>query len=157
MVAAILLLTIVNGAINNSSQAEYDKLLDTYDKGILNITVVDNFTSASGTEGNNDEGPKADVTQNIGGLYEQFVNDKRVGFGVLIPHNIKNINVNVDGKEYKVESTGSVPHINKLLSGKMPMGNSNEVVVPESFVKKLGIDNEQAIGKEITFNSSMYN
>ncbi len=157
MVAAILLLTTVNGVINNSSQAEFDKLLDTYDKGILNITVVDNFTSASGTEGNNDEGPKADVTQNIGGLYEQFVNDKRVGFGVLIPGNIKHINVNVDGKEYKVESTGSVPHINKLLSGKMPMGNSNEVVVPESFVKKLGIDNEQAIGKEITFNSSMYN
>lgn len=157
MVAAILLLTTVNGAINNSGQAEFEKLLNTYDEGILNITVVDSFTSASGTERNNDEGPNADVTQNISGLYEQLVNDKRVEFAVLLPDNNINISINVDGEEYKVESTGSVPHINKLLSGKIPMGNSNEVVVPESFVKKLGIDNKQAIGKEITFNSSMYN
>lgn len=156
MVAAILLLTTVNGAINNESQAEFDKLFDTYGEGMLNITVVDSFTSASGSDGNKDEKPNADVTQKIGGLYEQYVNDERVKF-TLFEQSFNNIRIDVDGKEHEVERTGSAPYINKLLAGKMPMGNSNEIVVPESFVKKLGIGNEQVIGKEITFNGSVFN
>ncbi|HDR7367102.1 ATP-binding cassette domain-containing protein [Bacillus toyonensis] len=157
MVAAILLLTTMNGVINKGGQAEFDKLFDTFGKGLLNITVVNEFTSAGRTGEIKDEKPNADVKQDISKAYEQFVNDKRVEFAVPLPSTFNNIHINVDGKEYKVESTGSAPYINKLLAGNMPMGNSNEIVVPESFVKKLGIDNEQAIGKKITFNSAMYN
>lgn len=39
----------------------------------------------------------------------------------------------------------------------MPTGKDNEIVVPENFVKTLGISNEQAIGKEIDFSSGIYN
>lgn len=38
----------------------------------------------------------------------------------------------------------------------MPMGAENEVAVPESFVKQLGISNEQAMGKEIKFDGAIY-
>ncbi|OAB43519.1 ABC transporter ATP-binding protein/permease [Paenibacillus antarcticus] len=156
MVAGILCLTTVSGAIGGSSQGEFDKLIDTYGEGLKDITVVGSFTSAKGTEGNTEEKPSADVTQDIGGLYDKYVGDERVDF-TAFSQAVDDIKVTVSGKEYQIQKTGSVPTINKLVAGNMPTGKNNEIVVPESFVKTLGISNEQLIGKEIDFNGSVYN
>ena len=156
MVAGTFLLTTVSGAIEGSSQGEFDELIDTYGEGLTDISVVGSFMSAGGTGGNEEEKPNADVTQDIGGLYDEYVGDKRVDFTAFLQA-FNDIKVTVDGKEYSIQSTGSVPTINKLVAGKMPTGKDNEIVVPESFVETLGISNEQAIGKEIDFSSSIYN
>lgn len=156
MVAGVLLLTTVNGTVENSSQGEFDNLIDTYGEGLKDISVVGSFMSAGGTSGNTEEEPNANVTQDIGGLYDKYVGDKRVDFTAFLQA-FDNIKVTVSGKEYNIQSTGSTPVINKLIAGTMPTGKNNEVVVPESFVTTLGLSNEQAIGKEIDFSSSIYN
>ncbi|MGG0663929.1 ABC transporter ATP-binding protein [Viridibacillus arvi] len=156
MIAGILLLTTLSGTVESSSQGEFDKLIDTYGEGLKDISIVDSFTSAAGAGDNPEENPNADVTQDIGGLYDQYVSDERVDFTAFVQA-FDNIKVTVSGKEYQIESSGNVPSINKLLAGNMPTGKDNEVVVSESFVKTLGISNEQAIGKEIDFSSGIYN
>ncbi|KAA0944227.1 ABC transporter ATP-binding protein/permease [Sporosarcina sp. ANT_H38] len=156
MMAALLLLTTLGGTVSSSSQDAFDGLFDTYGEGLLDISIIGSFTSAGGMDGSEDEQPNADVTQDIGGLYDQYASDKRVTFTAFLQA-LDNISITVDGENYKVASSGSSPVINKLVTGKMPSGTVNEVVVPESFVKSLGIENNQAIGKEIDFSVSMYN
>jgi len=39
----------------------------------------------------------------------------------------------------------------------MPMGEDNEIAVPESFIEKLGIKAEEALGKTIDFKGRVYN
>lgn len=156
MIAGVLLLTTVGGAIENSSQGDFDKLIDTYGEGLKDISIVGSFTSAGGAGDNQEEKPNADVSQDIGGLYDHYVGDERVDFTAFLQA-FDNIKVTVSGEEYQIQGTGSVPSINKLVAGKMPTGKNNEVVVPESFVKTLGLSNEQAIGKEIDFSSAIYN
>lgn len=156
MIASILLLTTISGTIESSSQGDFDELIDTYGDGLKDISIVGSFTSAGGAGDNQEEKPNADVTQDIDGLYDQYVGDERVDFTAFLQA-FDNIKITVSDKEYQIQSTGSTPSINKLVAGKMPTGKDNEVVVPESFVKTLGISNEQAIGKEINFNSSIYN
>ncbi|MEG0259308.1 MAG: ABC transporter ATP-binding protein [Lysinibacillus sp.] len=156
MIAGILLLTTPGGTIESSSQGEFDELIDTYGEGLKDISIVGSFTSAGGTGDNQEEQPNADVTQDIGGLYDHYVGDERVDFTAFLQA-FDNIKVTVSGEEYPIQGTGSVPSINKLITGSMPTGKDNEVVVPESFVQTLGISNGQAIGKEIDFSSGIYN
>ncbi|MGE7978266.1 ATP-binding cassette domain-containing protein [Psychrobacillus sp. NPDC093200] len=156
MIAGILLLTTVSGTVESSSQGDFDKLIDTYGEGLKDISIVGSFMSAGGTGDKEEEKPNADVSQDIGGLYDQYIGDKRVDFTAFLQA-FDNIKVTVSGKEYQIQGTGNVPTINKLVTGNMPAGKDNEVVVPESFVKTLGISNEQAIGKEIDFSSSIVN
>ncbi|QUG43451.1 ABC transporter ATP-binding protein/permease [Psychrobacillus sp. INOP01] len=156
MIAGILLLTTLSGTIKGSSQGDFDKLIDTYGERLTDISIIDSFTSGAGTGDNQEEKPNADVSQDIGGLYDQYVSDERVDFTVFLQA-FDNIKVTVSGKEYQIQGTGNVPTINKLVAGNMPTGKENEVVVPESFVKTLGISNDQAIGKEIDFSSAIYN
>lgn len=156
MVAGTFLLTTVSGTIEGSSQGEFDELIDTYGERLTDISVVGSFMSAGGTGGDQEEKPNTDVTQDIGGLYDKYVGDERTGFTAFLQA-FNEVKVTVSGKEYNIQSTGTVPTINKLVAGKMPTGKDNEIVVPESFVKTLGISNEQAIGKEIDFSSSIYN
>lgn len=156
MMAALLLLTTLGGAINNGSQEAFNDLFDTYGEGILDLSVVGSFMSASGSGGSDNDQPNANVTQNIDGLYDMYAKDKRVDFTAFLQA-MNEISITVDGENYDVASTGNAPVINKLIAGKMPLGVDDEVVVPESFVKLLGIENEQAIGKKIDFSTSMYN
>lgn len=156
MVAGILLLTTVNGTVENSSQGEFDQLIDTYGEGLKDISVVSSFMSAGGTDGSTEEQPNANVNQDIGGLYDKYVGDKRVDFTAFLQA-FNEIKVTVNGKDYTIESSGSTPTINKLVAGRMPTGTDYEIVVPDSFVKMLGISNEQAIGNKIDFSSAVFN
>ena len=156
MIAGTFLLTTVSGAIGGSSQGEFDELIDTYGEGLTDISVVGSFMSAGGTDDTQEEKPNADVSQDISGLYDKYIDDERVDFTVYVKA-FDNIKVTVSGKEYQIQGTGTVPSINKLIAGRMPTGKGNEVVVPESFVETLGLSNEQAIGEEIDFSSAIFN
>lgn len=156
LAAAMLLLVTISGNIGAGSQAAFDQLFETYGESILDINVVDSFSSAAGTDGNKKDEPSADVTQNIDGLYEHYKTDSRVQH-IVFTQAFNNIRIMLDDKEYKVESGGSVPAINKLNAGSMPTGDDNEVVVPNSFVKVLGLNDEEALGKMLVFDAAVYN
>lgn len=156
MIASTFLLTTISGAVGGSSQAEFDELIETYGEGLTDISVVGSFISAGDTSDTQEEKPNANVSQDINGLYDKYMDDERVDFTVYL-QGLNDIRVTVRGKEYQIQGTGSVPSIHKLLAGEMPTGTGNEVVVPESFVKNLGLSNEQAIGEEIDFSSAIFN
>ncbi|MHA0856980.1 ABC transporter ATP-binding protein/permease [Paenibacillus sp. CMAA1364] len=156
MVAGVLCLTTVSGAIGGSSQGEFDTLIDTYGDGLKDISIVGSFMSAAGSSSHEEEQPNANVTQDIGGLYDKYVDDERIDFSTFLQA-FNDIIVTVNDKEYNIQSTGNTPVINKLVTGTMPTGTDNEVVIPVNLVKTLGLSNEQAIGTEIDFSSSIYN
>lgn len=154
MLAISLLLTTVNGSVDNTNQEAFDKLYSDYGESILDISLYRSFISASGAAGSTDDKPNANVEQNINGLYEKYNSDERVEFATyLVPFN--NIEINVDGKQYAIQSSGNTPSINKIITGRMANGKEKEVVVPETFVKKMGITPEEAINKVINFNGAV--
>lgn len=155
LIAAILLLITFQGAIQSTNQKSFDELITKYGEGIKDIHIVNSFTSASGTSDEDNDKPNADVKQDISGLYERYQKDERVDF-VLQTQAFNDIKVKLDGKESKIETSGSVPIMDKLLSGKIPNGNERGVIVPEKFVKQMKYTNESIIGKEITFSSTIY-
>lgn len=156
LIAATLLLVTLSGSINDSSQATFDKLYETYGESFLDISLVSSFTSAGATSGNEKDEPNADVSQNIDGFYEKYKADDRVDH-VVFMQAFNEIKVTVDGKEYQVESSGNSPVLNKMVTGVMPVDKENEVAVPESFVKKMGLKNEEALGKTVQFDAAIYN
>lgn len=156
LVAATMLLVTVSGSIGDSSQAAFDQLFETYGESILDVSVVGSFTSVAGTDGSKKDEPNATVTQDIDGLYNRYKTDSRVQH-IVFTQAFNDIRITVDGKEYKVDSSGSVPTINKLTAGRMPTGDDNEMIVPNSFVKALELTDEEALGKTLDFNAAVYN
>ncbi len=156
LVASILLLVTLSGAIIDSSQSAFDELFDAYGDSLLDISVAGSFMSAGGTNGAENNEPNANVTQDIGGLYDKYLNDDRVKH-IVFTQAFDNIIVSIDDKEYEIGSSGSVPVVNELTAGTMPMGAGNEVVVPNSFVKKLGLEDKDILGKTMNFSGTVYN
>lgn len=156
LAASILMLAAVSGIISDSSNSAFDDLFAAYGQNILDISVAGSFISAGATDGQQKEEPTANVTQDIDGLYEQYLHDERVSH-IVFEQAYNNIQITVDGKDYKLETSNSVPTVNELTAGVMPMGNGNEVVVPQTFVKKLGLSDQDALGKTIVFTGTIYN
>lgn len=154
LLAGTLILTTISGAIGSSGQSEFDKLVETYGEGILDIGLVGSFTSAGATEGMDEDKPNGDVDQNLDGLYEKYQNDERVEFIVSMqPYD--NINVTVDGTVHPVEFTGNSPVLTKMVAGSIPNDDNFQVVVPSNFVKNIGLTPEDALGKEIDFSATV--
>lgn len=156
VISSILLLVMVSGAISKNGQSVFDELFDTYGKSILDISIVQSFMGAGGTSGVEDDEPNVDVSQDIDGLYETYELDKRVDYMTSLQA-FENIKITMEGKTYEIESSGSVPQLNELTSGNMPVGAEKQVVVSQSFVKKIGLSEEQILGKNIVFQGSIYN
>ena len=155
VIAGTLLLTTFSGAIGESGQSEFDSLVETYGEGILDISLVGSFMSASGADGTNDDKPNGDVNQDLGGLYEKYQNDERVEF-IISSQAFENIKVTIDGQSHSVEKTGSSPVLTKLLSGNIPNGDEFQVVIPLKFTKSIGLTPETAIGKKIDFSATIF-
>lgn len=112
LVATTMLLVTVSGTIGSSGDSEFDKLLQTYGEGILDISLVGSFTGAAGTSGEDEDKPNADVEQDLSGLYEKYQDDERVEF--IIPSQaFENIEITSDGQTYTVEKTGNTPVLTK--------------------------------------------
>lgn len=154
IVSSVLLMTSLGGVISKSGAESFEKLFNEYGEAILDISIIKSFESASSTGTAEDE-PRADVDQDIDGLYDKYINDERVKY-LLFNTSFENIKIGVDGKEYSITSSGNAPVINEIIVGEIPK-NKGEVLVPESFVKKMGISNEEALGKEIDFSGGIYN
>lgn len=155
LVSSVFLMTSLSGVISNSGEESFDKLIKEYGNSMLDLSVIKSFTSAAGASGEEDNEPNADVDQNIDGLYDKYINDNRVDYVLLMGPNFNNISVESEGKNYPINTSGNAPVVEKILVGTVPK-NKGEVLVPKSFVKSMGISNEEAIGKKIDFNASIY-
>ncbi|CAM3303865.1 ABC transporter ATP-binding protein/permease [Vagococcus fessus] len=149
-----LLLGATSGTVEESKEGGLDNVLETYGDTVLDMNLVGSFTGAAGTGGEDDQGPSADVKQDVSSLYTRYKDDKRVQF-VAYSEAFNEINITVEGKKYDVTNSGNAPVINKFLAGRIADGKENEVVVPVSFVKKMGLSNEDALGKEIDFSAKV--
>lgn len=156
IVGAVLLLTAVSGGITGTGQSAFDELFRTYGDSILDISIAGSFMSAGGTDGTENDEPDANVTQDIDGLYEKYLSDDRVSH-IVFTQAYNDIQVTVDDKDIKIDTSNSVPVINRLTAGVMPMGSDNEIVVPQSFVEKLGLSDNEALGRTVTFQGAIYN
>ncbi|WP_438348476.1 ATP-binding cassette domain-containing protein [Paenibacillus sp. FA6] len=157
LVSTSFLLMNTSGSIQNTSQSGFNELYATMGEGILDIELAASFISAgSPSESEEEQKPAVDVNQDIGGLYDQYLNDKRVEH-IVFAQAVNNITIVVDGKEHKIETSGNVPVFKKLLAGKMPMGDTNEVVVSSSLGDMLGVSNKDLIGKTIELSGILYN
>ncbi|MGL4772548.1 MAG: ABC transporter ATP-binding protein, partial [Clostridium sp.] len=154
LLSSILLLTTFSGGINSSGQQAFDDIFNKYGESILNLEIVKSFTSAQG--GGNSGKPSGSVEQDTKGLYDKYKNDERVEH-IVISQAFENIEVTLENKKYKVESTGSLPNINKLSSGEMPIGDGFEVLISEGLLKQLKLSKDEVLGKKINFDATVYN
>ncbi len=155
-ISANLLIVSAGGGIQGDSEKAFEKLYSEYGNTILDVSIISSFTSASGTDDSENNKPNGDVEQDISGFYDKYVKDDRVDY-VAFLQPFDNISITIEGKQVNIQGGGSSPILNKLVAGDMPSENGNEVVVPESFVKNMGLKNDDAIGKEIDFNAEIYN
>lgn len=156
LISATLLITSLGGSISNSNEKIFDELFEKYGESILDISLVGSFMGASGTNGNEEDSSGKEVNQDIQGLYEKYSKDSRVEH-ILFSLGISDINVNVQGQEVNIQTTGTVPVLNKLLVGEVPKGEGNEVLIPKYLAEKLGGKPENLIGKELDFKGSLFN
>lgn len=155
LISSILLLTALSGVITDSTDTAFLELYETYGKSILDIDLVGSFMSAGATAGESDS-PNANVNQDISGLYDRFLTDERIEH-IVSTQAFHNIKLTVDDTTYEIQTSNSVPVVNELTAGVMPMGDKNEIVVPDSFVKKLGVKDKDVLGKNVSFEGAIYN
>lgn len=155
LLSSVLLLTTFSGSISGNAESEFKKLEARYGDSLYDISIINSFSDASGTSGNDEKKPSGDIDQNIKGLYDTYAKDKRIDV-ITYLQAFDNIEIQVDGKQHTIESSGNSPVMNKLIAGRMPKNNTFEVIIPKSFAKSLGISPKEAIGKEIDFSGSIY-
>ncbi|MEC0093683.1 ABC transporter ATP-binding protein/permease [Paenibacillus macquariensis] len=157
LVSTSFLLMNTSGSIQNSSQNGFEELYESIGEGLLDVEIAASFISAGGMSGSEDEQkPAVDVNQDIAGLYDKYLKDERVEH-VVFAQAVGNIKVVIDGKEHTIETSNNVPVFKKLLAGKMPMGDGNEVVVSSSLGDIVGLSNKELIGKTIDLSGTLFN
>ena len=154
MIGVCFLLTTATDSIQSTSETAFDEIFDVYGDSVLDISLYNSFTGAVGTGDEENDNPNVDVDQNVNGIYEKYQNDDRIEF-ITYVEPFDNITIDDSGKNYSVQSSGKVPVINKIIAGRMGTGSSNEIVIPESLVKNMGITAKEALGKEVTFHGEI--
>lgn len=152
ILSSFLLISGMSGIVGDESSASFDQLFETYGGSLTDISIYSAFMSASGTDLDADGKPKSDVEQNIVGIYVKYSNDARIS-AIAYVQPYDDIKVTYDGKQIAIQSSGNVSVFNSLLTGPMPNNDERSVLVPNSLVKKMGLSNEEAVGKTITFQA----
>lgn len=152
-VAASCLALDFSGILDNSSKEAFERLVAEQGNAVMNLDIVPSFMNAAGTD---DDLGSREVEQDIGGLMERYQDDRRVE-GITMISPIDDAVATLDGKDFIIECSGQAPVFNKLVAGKNADNGKNEVVLPEVLVKKMGLSNEEIIGKELSFLASVYN
>ncbi|GKX28361.1 ABC transporter ATP-binding protein [Vallitalea longa] len=144
----------VDGFFGDTNKKELDnsnnplsEILSKQGNSIYNLMILSSFVNGSSGQG---------VDQNISGFLEKYQFDSRVK-GITTLSNISDAVVTMEGKDFIIDTSGSTPLFNKIVSGKNVDNSKYEVVLPEVLVEKMGHTNESIIGKELHFNAGVYN
>ena len=144
---------VLGGAVEKRTDDALAGIYDSYGGSALDISIIESFTGAAGTGGEN-AGPDVDVSQDTTGLLEQYASDPRLE-GVYAMQPYDEIEVEVEGKVYRPNPSGNAPVLDHLVAGSLPNPKGNEVVIPLSTAKGLGLSPDEAVGKTIAFKASI--
>lgn len=144
---------VLGGAVEERTDDALAGIYDSYGGSALDISIIESFTGAAGT-GGEDSGPDIDVSQDTTGLFERYVNDPRLE-GVYAMQPYDEIEVELEGKAYRPNPSGNAPVLDHLVAGSLPSPKGNEVVIPLSTAKGLGLSPDEAVGKTIAFKASV--
>lgn len=154
-VAASCLTVNLSGMLGGSSEEAFQQILEKQGNSILNLDIVPSFMNAAATGEENPTESKS-VKQDISGLMEHYQGDSRVD-AIIMDAPLSDMVVNLEGKDFIINSTGQAPVFNKMVAGKIADNSKYEVVLPQALVKKLGKTNEDMLGKELSFIGTVYN
>lgn len=153
LIVSTLAAPVLHGALSHKTDDALANIYQSYGDNALDISIVRSFMGAGGSQ-DKSAGPNVDVDQDTSGLFKRYADDPRVS-GIYAMQTYDEIEVEIDGKTLHPQSSGSAPAFGRLVAGSAPAPNSNDVVVPQSVAKNLGIKNEDIIGKSIKFHASV--
>ncbi|MGL5382746.1 MAG: ATP-binding cassette domain-containing protein [Culicoidibacterales bacterium] len=152
--AAVLLGVMVSGSLTDNAQQQWQQLYQTYGEQLLDISLYNHMIDSNASDETATQKPNGEISQELTGVYEQYRDDERIAFMAYVAA-FDGIQITLDGRTYAVESSASMPAINRIIAGEMPNGSGNEVVIPESLLANLGETTTSIIGKELVFNASI--
>lgn len=144
---------VLTGAVSNQTDDALAAIYDSYGGSALDISIIDSFTGVAGTDGK-DDGPDIDVSQDTTGLLERYAEDPRVK-AVYTIQPYDEIEVELGGRTYRPASSGNAPVLDHLVAGSLPGPKGNEVVIPLSAAKGLGLSPEEAVGETLAFKATV--
>lgn len=154
-IAASCLAVNFSGALGGSSSAAFQELIEKQGNAVMNLNIVPSFMGGSGIEQKSPDQIQS-VNQDISGLLERYQDDSRVA-AIIMDAPMHDMVVTADGKDFIITFSGQAPVFNKMVAGRIPDNREMEIVLPQILVKKMGMKNEEVVGKELSFMGTVYN
>lgn len=151
VLSSYFLLLNFSGTVVNEQQAILNKLIEEKGNSLRDIGIYSSVISAGETDEESGNKQNVDINQDVSKVLKKYTNDERIEH--FVPLTIMNdMVVNIDGvtKDYKVENSNSAPYVGAVIAGRMPKLEGKEIAVSALFVKNLGLNPEDIIGKKIS-------
>ncbi|WP_194191545.1 ABC transporter ATP-binding protein/permease [Clostridium chrysemydis] len=149
MLASYFLLLNFSGTVANENSEILNKLILERGNNLRDLDLATSMMSGVSTKG--EKGASLDIEQDVSKAFERLRNDPRIEF--IIPvDGIQNMKVQLDGKEYDIENSNTVPIVNEVESGRVPNMSGREVAISKKFVENLNLKPEDVIGKTISID-----
>lgn len=155
-VAASCLSVNFTGILGGRSDEAVEELIARQGNSILNLDIVSSFMDAGSKDADGNVVGGQSVSQDISHIMEQYQNDSRVE-GITMISPLNDAVVNLEGKDFIIESSGQAPVFNKIVSGRNADNKKYEVVLPQALVKKMRRTNDEMIGKQVSFVGTVFN
>ena len=149
VLSSYFLLLNFSGTVVNEQQAILNKLIEEKGNSLRDIGIYSSVISAGETDEESGNKQNVDINQDVSKVLKKYTNDERIEH--FVPLTIMNdMVVNIDGvtKDYKVENSNSAPYVGAVIAGRMPKLEGKEIAVSALFVKNLGLNPEDIIGKK---------
>lgn len=151
VLSSYFLLLNFSGTVVNEQQAILNKLIEEKGNSLRDIGIYSSVISAGETDEESGNKQNVDINQDVSKVLKKYTNDERIEH--FVPLTIMNdMVVNIDGvtKDYKVENSNSAPYVGAVIAGRMPKLEGKEIAVSALFVKNLGLNPEDIIGKKLS-------
>lgn len=143
-----------SGALAAGSREAFEQLLEKQGNSVMNLNIVSSFTG--GFQWDSGDETEKSVHQDISGLLEEYQQDSRVE-AIILDAPMDDMVVNMNGRDFIIESSHQVPVFNSLVAGKLADNRKHEIVLPQILVEKMGCTNEEILGQELSFLATVYN
>ena len=141
--------------VSMQGERQVQALIERYGSAIYNISIAGEIFAAGGTDGG--DAPQQHVKQDISNVFDHYQHDPRLE-GVYSIASFYNLELTIDGvvDHEKVTPSNSSPVNNGLASGKMLDNTKDELLIPLSLLKTLGLKANEVLGKTVTIQATGY-
>ncbi|MGL5479387.1 MAG: ATP-binding cassette domain-containing protein [Clostridium sp.] len=153
MISSYFLLLNFSGTVVDKNSEILNKLISERGDNLRDLDLVTNMVSGVSDKG--EKGGSLDIEQDVSKAFDRFKNDKRVEFIIPIV-SMQDMKVKLDGKEYDVLNSNTVPVVNNVVAGRMPNLGGREVAISKKFMEKLNLNSEDVLGKVISIDGGSF-